>query len=156
MAKVSKFADKAKKLKRTDSVVFLTNEGETIEFAVESRSAEDLDILSEKYEAMKPPVPSQKVPSGKGFKVIERPNDPAYKKEVAKVSKLHFNHMALLFLAEDERPEGTEEEQLEEIANVELAGFVAKIVNKGLELSGLGKEDEDNDLDAAVEEERKN
>lgn len=156
MAKISKFADKAKKLKRTDTVLFLTDKGETIEFAVVSRSSEDIEALAEKYDSMKPPVPSQKVPSGKGFKVIERPNDPEYKKAVAQISKLHFNHMALLFLAEEERPEGTEEEQLKEIAEVELAGFVGKIVSKGLELSGLGKDDDDNDPDVEVETERKN
>lgn len=156
MAKISKFADKAKKLKRTDTVIFLDDNGEAIEFAVESRSSETIEALAEKYDAMKPPVPSQKVPSGKSFKVIERPNDPEYKKAVAQISKTHFNHMALMFLAEDERPEGTEEEQLKAIHEVELAGFVGKIVSKGLDLSGLGKDEEGEELDAAVEEERKN
>lgn len=155
MAKVSKFADKVKKIKRAESVPFLTNEGETVEFTVESRSSEQIETLSEKYDAMKPPVPSQRVPSGKGgYKVIERPNDPAYKKEVSAISKLHFNHMALLFLAEDERPEGNEEEQLKEIAEVELAGFVNKIVTKGLEISGLT--DNEADIEEEIEEERKN
>lgn len=156
MGKISKFASKAKKLKRTGSVIFLDDNGESVEFLVESRSSDEIEALAEKYDAMKPPVPSQKVPSGKGFKVVERPNDPEYKKEIAGISKLHFNHMALMFLAEDERPEGTEEEQLQEIAKVELAGFVGKVVSKGLDLSGLGKEDNENDLDAEVEEERKN
>lgn len=156
MAKVSKFADKVKKLKRTETVPFITDEGETIEFAVVSRSDKEISALAERYDAMKPPVPSQKVPSGKGgFKVIERPNDPEYKKSVAEINKVHFNHMALMFLAEDERPEGTEEEQLKQIAEIELAGFVPKIVNKGLELSGL-IDPEDEGLDEAVEEERKN
>lgn len=157
MAKISKFKDKAKKLKRTGSVIFLDDNGESIEFLVESRSSEEIEALAEKYDAMKPPVPSQKVPSGKGgFKVIEKPNDPEYKKQVSQISKIHFNHMALMFLAEDERPEGTEAEQLKEIQEVELAGFVGKIVSKGLDLSGLGKEDEDNDVDVEIEEERKN
>lgn len=156
-AKISKFASKAKKLKRTGSVIFLDDNGESIEFAVESRSSEEIEALADKYEQLKPPVPSQKVPSGKGgFKVIEKPNDPEYKKQVSQISKLHFNHMALMFLAEDERPEGTEEEQLKEIQKVELAGFVGKIVSKGLDLSGLGKEDDESNLDAEVEEERKN
>lgn len=155
MAKVSKFADKVKKIKRSEVVPFLTDDGETIEFTVESRSSEQLDVLSEKYEALKPPVPSRKVPSGKGgYRVIELPNDPAYKKEVAGISKLHFNHMALLFLAEGERPEGTEDEQLQAIADVELAGFVSKLVTKGLEISGLT--DNEEDLDEEIEEERKN
>jgi hypothetical protein len=154
MAKVSKFGDKAKKLKRIQTVAFLTDEGETIEFAVESRSSEMLDELSEKYDEMKPPVPSQKVPAGKGFRVIEKPNDPEYKKKVSAINKLHFNHMALMFLAEDERPEGSEEEQLKAIQEVELAGFVSKIVNMGLELSGLT--DPKEQLDEEIEEERKN
>lgn len=156
MGRISKFADKAKKLKRTGSVIFLDDNGESVEFAVESRSSEEIEALAEKYEALKPAVPSQKVPSGKSFKVIERPNDPEYKKAAAQISKLHFNHMALMFLAEDERPEGTEEEQLAEIQKVELAGFVGKIVSKGLDLSGLGKDDEENDIDENIEDERKN
>jgi len=154
MATVSKFSSKVKKLKRTDTVPFLTDSGESVEFKVESRSSKEIEELSERYEAMKPPVPTQKVPSGRGFKVIERPNDPEYKKAVADINKQHFIHMALLFLAEDERPEGTEEEQLKAIEEVELAGFVGKIVNRGLELSGLS--DEEETLDEAVEEERKN
>lgn len=154
MATVSKFSSKVKKLKRTDTVPFLTDTGESIEFKVESRSSKEIEALSDRYEAMKPPVPTQKVPSGRGFKVIERPNDPEYKRAVAEINKQHFNHMALLFLAEDERPEGTEEEQLQAIEDVELAGFVGKIVNRGLELSGLT--DEEETFDEAVEEERKN
>ncbi|OIS74611.1 hypothetical protein [Bacillus licheniformis] len=35
--KVMKFAEKVKKIKRTDTVPFTTDEGETIEFKVESR-----------------------------------------------------------------------------------------------------------------------
>lgn len=155
MAKISKFADKVKKLKRTETVPFITDGEEVIEFAVESRSDKEITALADRYDALKPPVPSQKVPTGKGgFKVIERPNDPEYKKAVAEINKNHFNHMALMFLAADERPEGTEEEQLKEINEIELAGFVPKIVNKGLELSGLI--DPEDTLDDEVEEERKN
>lgn len=154
MALVGKFGDKVKKLKRTETVPFVTDEGDVIEFAVVSRSDKEMTALSEKYEVLKPAVPSQKVPAGKGFKIIENPNDPDYKKAVAAINKKHFNHMALMFLAEDEKPEGTEEEQLAAIEEVELAGFVSKIVNKGLELSGLI--DPQETFDESVEQERKN
>lgn len=152
MAQVSKFASKVKKIKRTVTVPFETDEGEVIEFKIESRSSTELDALSDRYDAMKPAVPSKRVPTGKGgFKVIENPNDPEYKKAAGEVSKNHFNHMALLFLAEEERPEGTEEEQLKEIAEVELAGFVGKIVTKGLEISGLTNSDNsDDEVEAEV------
>ena len=156
MAKVSKFADKVKKIARKDVVSFATDEGDVIDFEIRSVSSETLDALSEKYDAMKPPVPSKKVPSGKGFRVIENPDDPEYKKKTSHISKLHFNHMALMFLAPEERPEGSEEEQLKAIAEVELAGFVSKIVSKGLDISGLSKDDDENDLDEAVKTETKN
>lgn len=156
MGKINKFSDKVQKIKRATTVDFATNEGDVISFAIQSRSSEEIDGLNDKYEALKPNVPSKKVPTGKGgFKVIENPNEPEYKKVVSGISKAHFNHMALMFLAEDERPEGTEEEQLKAISEVELAGFVGKIVTRGLEISGLTGDD-DNDIGAEVEEERKN
>lgn len=155
MAKVSKFTDKVAKIKRKTTVPFATDEGEVIEFAIKSRSDEEITALGERYDAMKPAVPSKKVPAGKGFKVIENPNEPEYKKAVAQINKIHFNHMALMFLDEEERPEGNEKEQLKAIADVELAGFTSKIVNKGLEISGLVDPD-DKDLDESVDEERKN
>jgi hypothetical protein len=154
MALVGKFGAKVKKLKRTETVPFVIDGGEVIEFAVVSRSDKEMTALSEKYEELKPAVPSQKVPAGKGFKIIENPNDPEYKKVIAAINKKHFNHMALMFLAEDEKPEGNENEQLKAIEEVELAGFVSKIVNKGLELSGLI--DPQENFDESVEQERKN
>jgi hypothetical protein len=154
MALVGKFGDKVRKLKRTETVPFVTDSGEVIEFAVVSRSDKEMTALSEKYEVLKPAIPSQKVPAGKGFKIIENPNEPEYKKAVAAINKKHFNHMALMFLDESEKPEGTEEEQLQAIEEVELAGFVSKIVNKGLELSGLI--DPQETFDESVEQERKN
>ncbi|QJT70410.1 hypothetical protein [Microcystis phage MaeS] len=153
MAKLSKFSDKVKKINRKEAVPFATDGGEVIEFVVESRSDAEITALANRYEEMKPPVPSQKVPAGKSYKVIENPNDPEYKRAVAAINKKHFNHMALMFLAADEKPEGTEEEQLKAIEEVELAGFTSKIVNKGLELSGLIEPEE---VDEVIEAERKN
>jgi hypothetical protein len=150
MAKVMKFADKVKKVKRHDAVNFVTDDGDVIEFKVESRSSDVMEALSQKYDALKPTAPTKKLPTNKGgVRIVSNEEDPTYKRELAKISKMHFAHMALIFLAEGERPEGSEEEQIKEIQEVELAGFVGKIVSKGLEISGLTNNDADEEVDEA-------
>ncbi|AKC02674.1 hypothetical protein CPT_Stills46 [Bacillus phage Stills] len=146
MAKVNKFASKVKKLKRTGKVHFNTDEGEVLEFAIESRKSEDIDTINGIYDAKKPKVPTRKLPSAKGFKVVEQHDDPEYKKELGVIQRRNLAHLALMFLAEDERPEGEVEEQVQQILDIELAGFIGKIVNKGLEISGLGGDDEEEEL----------
>ncbi|ARC72575.1 hypothetical protein [Bacillus licheniformis] len=150
--KVMKFAEKVKKIKRTDTVPFTTDEGETIEFKVESRSEKQVDEVNTKYEAMKPKVPTKRLPAAGGrFKIVEDHENPDYKIKMAEVQKQNFAELALLFLAEEERPEGNIDEQLTQIMEVELAGFVPKIVQRGLEISALIDEEEnyEEELEAA-------
>lgn len=132
-----KFADKVKKIKRTDSVDFVTDGGEVISFKVVSVSQPQMDALNEKYNAMKPAVPTKRLPSAKGIKLVDDPENPEYVAEITRINMQRFYHLAILFLAPEERPEGEIEEQIEAIKEVELAGFTGKIVNKGLEISGL-------------------
>lgn len=142
MGKVLKFADKIKKIKRTAEVSFLTDGGEEVKFKVESRSEELIDDVNHKYDALKPQVPTKRLPSANGkFKVIEDHDNAEYRKAVGKIQKKNFAELALLFLAEDERPEGTLDEQVEQMQQVELAGFVAKLVQRGLEISGVIEEE---------------
>jgi hypothetical protein len=147
MAKVNKFASKVGKLKRTGKVHFNTDEGEVLEFVIESRKSEAIDEINGQYDALKPKVPTRKLPSAKGFKVVEQHDDPEYKKALGAIQRKNLAHLALMFLAEDERPEGTVEEQVQQIMDIELAGFIGKIVNKGLEISGLGGEDDEEEFE---------
>ena len=107
--KVSKFADKVKKLKRTGEVNFITNEGDVIDFKIESHKSEDIDAVNDIYEALKPKVPTRKLPSKNGFKVVEQPDDPEYRKAHGAVQRRNLANLALLFLAVEEKPEGTVE-----------------------------------------------
>lgn len=142
MAKVNKFSDKVKKIERKDTVDFISNDGEVISFAVESRSEKDIDAVNSKYDAQKPKVPTKRLPvAGGKFKTIEDTDNVEYRQALARVQKANFAELALLFLAEDERPEGTLEEQLEAIGTVNLAGFIPKVVQRGLEISGVIEEE---------------
>ena len=142
MGKVLKFADKIKKIKRTADVIFFDDNGEEVSFKLESRSEELIDDVNHKYDALKPQVPTKRLPSANGkFKVIEDHDNAEYRKALGKIQKKNFAELALLFLAEEERPEGTLEEQVEQIQQVEFAGFVAKIVQRGLEISGVIEEE---------------
>ena len=151
MGKVLKFADKIKKIKRTAMVSFATDEGEFIEFKVESRSQTIIDGINAKYEAMKPKVPTKRLPSANGKpKIVEDLNDPEYLKALGEVQKKNFAELALNFLAEEERPGGEIEDQIAELRAVELAGFVPKIVQRGLEISAVIEEKSyDEDLEEA-------
>jgi hypothetical protein len=143
MAKILKFADKVKKIKRTAPVFFTTDEGETIEFKVESRSQNLIDEVNEKYEALKPQVPTKRLPAAGGkTKIVEDHDNADYKRALGKVQKDNFAELALLFLSEAERPEGELAEQLEQMKEVELAGFIPKLVQRGLEISAVIEEDE--------------
>lgn len=144
---VLKFADKVKKLKRTDSVDFKDNTGEVTSFTVTSVKQTDLDVINEKYNAMMPPVPSKKLPTKTGFKVVEMHDDPEFKRETVRIDKERMYEMAALFLREGEGLEGEIEEQVEVIKSVELAGFVGKVVNKGLEVSGLLNDETDEEIE---------
>jgi len=136
--KVLKFADKIKKIKRTATIDFPTDDGDLVSFKIESRSQSVIDEINAKYESKKPKVPTKRLPSVNGkVKIVEDTNDPEYKAKLAEVQKLNFAELALAFLAEEERPEGTLEEQIQQILEVELAGFIPKIVERGLEISGL-------------------
>ncbi|AZU99060.1 hypothetical protein pW4_39 [Bacillus phage pW4] len=139
---VLKFADKVKKLKRTTDVDFIDNEGNAVTFVVTSVKQEALDEINEKYNRLIPAVPTMKVPYKGSFKIIEKQDDPEYKAAVIRNDKERMYEMAALFLREAEGLEGTVEEQVEAIREVELAGFVGKVVNKGLEVSGLLGNDE--------------
>lgn len=142
MGKVLKFADKIKKIKRTADVIFFDDGGEEVKFKVESRSEELIDEVNHKYDALKPQVPTKRLPSANGkFKVVEDHDNPDYRRALGKVQKKNFAELAVLFLAEDERPEGTIEEQIEQVQQVEFAGFVSKIVQRGLEISGVIEEE---------------
>lgn len=151
MAKVMKFADKVNKIKRSSMVGFPTDDGEIIEFKVESRSDKMIASIDAKYESRKPKVPTRPVPTANGRrKIIEDKDDPKYKEALAENSKRHFAELALAFLSEEERPEGEKEEQIDQILEVELAGFTTKIVQRGLEISGLIEEGElDEEVEAA-------
>lgn len=144
---VLKFADKVKKLKRTDTVDFKDNEGEVTSFTVTSVKQTDLDVINDKYNAMLPAVPTKKLPSSKGFKIVEMHDDPVYKAECIRIDKERMYEMAALFLREGEGLEGEIEEQVEVIKSVELAGFVGKVVNKGLEVSGLLNDESDEEIE---------
>lgn len=144
MAKIMKFADKVKKLKRTGVVNFQTDEGEWIEFAIESRSDKAVDEVNRKYELSKPSVPTKKLPTKQGgFKIIEDPENKDYRMALNMNTKRNFAELALLFLADDEKPEGTLEEQVDQIMEVELAGFIGKIVEQGLRLSAMLEDQEE-------------
>ena len=152
MAKVTKFSDKIKKLKRTAEVTFYTDDpNENITFNVQSVSQNVMDAIDAKYEAKKPKVPSRRVPvgNGKGAKVVEFPNDPDYQSKLSDVLRDKMAEMAINFLVDEDKPEGTIEEQIKEIQDVELAGFVGKIVNRGLEISGLIDEDVEEEIEEA-------
>lgn len=149
MAKIMKFSDKVKKLKRTGVVTFQTDEGEWIEFTIESRSDKAVDEVNRKYELSKPSVPTKRLPSKQGTKIVEDPENKDYRLALNMNTKKNFAELALLFLAEDERPEGELEEQIEQIMEVELAGFIGKIVERGLQLSGMMEEPEDEMMNEA-------
>ena len=145
MAKISKFTEKIKKIKRTALVPFTTDEGNVIEFKIESLSEKAIDEINAKYDAKKPKVPTKRLPvAGGKFKTIEDTENPEYRRAYSQVQKENFAELALAFLAEDEKPEGTLEEQLQELVNVELAGFIPKLVQRGLEISAVIEEKEDN------------
>lgn len=144
---VLKFADKVKKLKRTDNVDFVDNEGNVVSFAVTSVKQTDLDEINNKYNSMMPPVPIKKLPAKNGIKTIEDHENPTYKAECMKIDKDRMYEMAALFLREGEGLEGTVEEQVELIKSVELAGFVGKVVNKGLDVSGLLNDQSDEEIE---------
>ena len=147
MAKVNKYASKVSKIKRRSKVHFNTDEGEVLEFVVESRKSEAIDEINGQYDALKPKVPTKKLPARNGFKVVEQHDDPEYKKSLGVIQRKNLAHLALLFLAEDERPEGEIEEQVQQIMDIELAGFIGKVVNKGLEISGLGGDDDEEEFE---------
>jgi hypothetical protein len=143
MAKISKFKDKVKKIKRTANVTFTTDEGEFIDFKIVSRSEQVIDDVNSKYEALLPKVPTKRLASTNGKpRIVEDPENADYKVALAKVKKKNFAELALIFLADEERPEGTVGEQLAEIAEVELAGFIPKIVQRGLEISAVIEEED--------------
>lgn len=138
MAKVMKFADKIKKIKRTAYVTFKTDDGDYVEFKVVSRSEKAVDDINRKYEAKKPKVPTKRLPAKNGqMKIVEDVENPEYKMELGRIQKMNFAELALLFLDEEERPEGTLEEQVQQIMEVELAGFVSRLVQRGLEISAI-------------------
>lgn len=154
MVKLSKFAEKVKKVKRKDVVTFKTDDGEGIEFLVESRGENEIDAINAKYDKLKPKVPTKRLPvHGGKYKTIENDKDPEYRTELLRVQKMNFAELALLFLAKEERPEGELQEQIEEIRGVELAGFIPKIVQRGLELSGIVEEEEES-YEEALEAEK--
>ena len=144
---VLKFADKVKKLKRTGDVDFVDASGEVITFVVTSVKQEALDEINEKYNRLIPAVPTMKLPSKSGFKVVEKHDDPDYKAAVIKNDKERMYEMAALFLREGEGLEGEVEEQVAVIKSIELAGFVGKVVNKGLEVSGLLNDESDEEIE---------
>lgn len=134
---VLKFADKVKGLKRKGTVDFIDGENEVISFTVTSVKQEALDEINDKYNLLVPAVPTKKLPSAKGIKVVADPENVEYRAAIMKNDKERMYEMAALFLREGEGLEGTVEEQVELIRSIELAGFVGKVVNKGLEVSGL-------------------
>lgn len=154
MAKLNKFADKVKKLKRKDVVYFNVDEGEVIGFEIQSLGQETMDKVNQKYDNMMPQVPTKRLPTASGKpKIVEDPDNKQYREETTKVIRQKMAELAVLFLAEDERPEGTIEEQMKALAEVELAGFIPKVVNRGLEISGLVDE---KDLDEEIDEAKNN
>jgi len=144
---VLKFTDKIKSLKRKSNVDFIDGAGEVVSFEVTSVKQEALDEINNKYNALVPAVPTKKLPSQKGIKVVADPDNPVYKAEVIRIDKERMYEMAALFLREGEGLEGTVEEQVELIKSVELAGFVGKVVNKGLEVSGLLNDESDEEIE---------
>lgn len=144
---VLKFTDKIKSLKRKSNVDFIDGTGEVVSFEVTSVKQEALDEINNKYNALVPAVPTKKLPSQKGIKVVADPDNPVYKAEVIRIDKERMYEMAALFLREGEGLEGTVEEQVELIKSVELAGFVGKVVNKGLEVSGLLNDESDEEIE---------
>lgn len=151
MAKLNKFADKVKKIKRTATVDFPTDGGEVISFKVESISQNTMEAINRKYDGMEPPVPTKRVPAKGGrMKIVENPDDPKYVEQLGKIRQLRLAEFALFFLAEDERPEGELEEQLKAMIEVELAGFIPRIMDVGFEISGF-RDDED-DYEGDIEE----
>ena len=149
MARIMKFADKIKKIKRTGMVNFKTDDGEYIEFKVESRSDKAVDEINQKYESLKPNVPTKRLPSKNGVKIVEDPDNKEYRIELARNQKMNFAELALLFLADEDKPEGELEEQLQQIMDVELAGFIGKIVQRGLQISGIIDEPEEDEIEEA-------
>lgn len=149
MARIMKFADKIKKIKRTGMVNFKTDDGEYIEFKVESRSDKAVDEINQKYESLKPNVPTKRLPSKNGVKIVEDPDNKEYRMELARNQKMNFAELALLFLADEDKPEGELEEQLQQIMDVELAGFIGKIVQRGLQVSGIIDEPEEDEIEEA-------
>ena len=146
MAKVMKFADKVKKIKRTAMVGFRTDDGDIIEFKVASRPQSKVDEINAKYEQMMPKVPTKRLPSQGGKpKIVEDKENPEYKAQVSAIQSRNFAELALLFLDEEERPEGDIDQQIDQMLEVELAGFISKIFQRGLEVSGIidSKEDEE-------------
>ena len=136
--KVNKFAEKAKKLKRTMKVPFNSDDGEVIEFEIQSLGQEVFDRINEKYDDMKPHVPTKRLPAKNGkFKIVDNYDDPSYKKVVREITRKNMAELALNFLTENERPDGELDEQIKAVQEVELAGFISKIVNNGLEISDL-------------------
>jgi hypothetical protein len=151
MAKVAKFTDKVKKLKRKDVVVFEVDDG-TVEFTVVSRSESEIDVIRNKYDNLKPKVPTKRVPvKGGGYKVLNDEDNVEYQQAVNKVLKEQITEMAILFMEEEDRPEGTVEEQIKAMQDVELAGFVPKIFDRGMIISGL-RDDNAESYDEEVEE----
>ena len=149
--KVNKFAEKAKKLKRSMKVPFNTDGGEVIEFEIQSLGQDVFDKVNEKYDNMKPPVPTKRLPAKNGkVKIVDDTEDPAYKRAIRDITRKNMAELALQFLAEHERPEGEIDEQIQAIQEVELAGFIGKIVNNGLEISDLI----DKPLEDEIEEEK--
>jgi hypothetical protein len=153
MAKVAKFADKVKKLKRKEEIPFETDDGSTVTFTVVSRSENEVDLIRDKYDTIRPKIPTKRVPiKGGGSKVVENEKDLDYQKALNKVLKDQITEMAILFLDDDEKPEGTIDEQIKAMNEVELAGFVPQVFNRGMILSGLREDTKEADFDEEMEE----
>lgn len=148
---VSKFSQKVKKISRKGTVDFVTDEGEVISFEVQSFGRKTFDALNDKYEELKPKVPTKKLPSKNGVKIINDDQNPDYLKKLGDVMSRRMVEIALISLSPEERPDGGVEEQLDALEGVDLAGFVPKIVQKGLELSGLieSQDDYEEEVDEA-------
>ena len=143
--KVRSFKD-LKDMPRKGFVELTQPDGEIFEMELQAVDSATLDRINDKYDKSKPkqPVKMMKVAGSATPKPIQITDGVEYDEynEKMKVNEtLRMAELALSFMPESLRPEGSLEEQINELRNVLIAGHFVQIIKRGYEISGFNFEE---------------
>lgn len=139
--RVKSFKD-LKNMPRKGYVELIQPDGEIIEMELQAVDSATLDHINDKYDKSKPKVPVKvmKVAGSAVPKQVEITEGADYEEylERLKVNEsMRMAELALAFIPENLRPEGTLEEQINELRTVLIAGHFVQIIKRGYEISGF-------------------